>query len=213
MKKKFSHLSFGMKIFLVCIAIVLFGVGVVGAELGPWVYKMRVTDPAREKIIDAKFHQELKGVPELHVKKFQLWEGSSIVSADIVGKGPVMFWYGESGMPVIMSTGNNYDTSFLCYLVDSYGQKISYAYDLDLWLSHDSPFKKWFPLEILTLKDLVEKYDELRGYIQLLPKNQEMVDFPDSSGPRKVLKHPNPEFILYQEKYRGKYVQCDLYQK
>ena len=75
-----------------------------------------------EKQIDIKFHKEILKVPQLKVVSFKLWEGDSIVQAEIEKKGIIMFWYGIDGVPRIDSIGH-YSTSYECFYVNSKGEK------------------------------------------------------------------------------------------
>lgn len=163
-----------------------------------------------EKHIDQAFHQEVAQVPQIKVKSFRLWEGDSMVQADIENKGEVKFWYGQNGVPRIDSI-SSYTTLYDCFFVNIKGQKTDYAFTTGLVLDKESKYKKWFPFEVNTLKDLVDKYDSIIRILHTFPKKPEMIPFGDSWGKRQVVKQSDPTYILTQQ-LRGKEVVCDLFQ-
>ncbi len=166
-------------------------------------------DEKLEKIIDQKFHQEASQVPELKVKSFKLWEGDSMVEAEVLDKGTVYFWYGIDGVPHIDRI-NKYSSSWECFYIDNKGKKTNYAYTRGLVLDKESDFKKWFPFEVNSLKELVQRYDDIQKVLATFPKNPETIPFHDRSGDRDVVKKSNPEFILKDKLKENVY--CDLFQ-
>ena len=163
----------------------------------------------KEEAINRKFWQEVHQIPQLRVTNFMLWEGDSLVTAQIEGKGEVRFWYGINGVPRLNYVGG-YNTESVCFYVNSSGEKTAYAFHTSLYLGSPNEFAKWFPFEINNLKDMVDKYDFLLDSIFSLPVNPEMVNFKDKYSKRKVVKESNPDFIL-KKNFRSKEVWCDLY--
>lgn len=168
-------------------------------------------DSQIEKQIDLKFHQEVVQIPQMKIKSFKLWEGDSIVEAEIENKGSVMFWYGKDGVPRIERIGS-YSTSYDCFYVNDKGEKKSYAFTTGLVLDSNSNFGKWFPFKVHNLKDLAEKYDSIVQVLDRFPKNPAEVNFKDNWGERQVLKESDLEYTLTQELH-GKKVQCDLFSR
>lgn len=192
-----------------------------------------VLDKRDEEIIDKKFHAEVAAIPQIKVNRFFLWEGDSHADITIANKGSVFFWYGKDGVPRIEGIGS-YPIPFVCYYVDTQGNKTNYAYNMPLVLDKKTTlYKKWFLFEVNNLNDLVSRYDDIIQALNTLPKNPEMVDFKDSWGKRSVVKNPNPNFILkppppslskgimrfitslflQNGKKYGKNITCDLYVK
>lgn len=163
-----------------------------------------------EKLIDQKFHQEIAHIPQLKVTHFKLWEGDSMVEANIENKGEIGFWYGRHGIPTIKSLGR-YSTSYTCFYVDGNGKKTGYAFDTGLVLDKEGKYAQWFPFQVNNLNDLVEKYDAITAVVATFPKDPERVPFEDRWGKREVIKESNPEYVLKQQ-YKGKEVWCDLHQ-
>ncbi len=192
--------------FIAMVIVLIIGIA---AYIGLWFYK---NDQA-EKIIDKKFHAEASQMPQLKVNRFTLWEGDSIVDANIQNKGHALFWYGEDGVPRLNGIGN-YSTTWDCFFVDTAGKKTEYAVTWDLYLGKDSPFKKWFPFEVNNVKDLVNKYDAIIKVLATFPKKPETIVLEPTDGrwgKRDVVKHPNPNYIL-KLKEQGKDIQCDLFE-
>jgi len=163
-----------------------------------------------EKIIDQKFHQEILRVPQMKITSFQLWEGDSMVTAEIENKGEVKFWYGLDGVPRIDNI-DGHSTMYTCFYVDPNGKKIGYAYDTELSLKNNGQFTKWFPFEINNLSGLVERYDEIEKVLVSFPVISETVPFKDMTGERQVLEKSDPNFVVKQQLF-GREVWCDLHQ-
>lgn len=171
----------------------------------------QILNKHEEKIIQNKFQQEIAQVPELSVKSFKLWEGDSIVVAEVKNKGEVQFWYGENGIPRLDRI-NGTTTSYDCFFVNEKGEKIGYVFTKGLILNEGSAFKKWFPVEINNLQDLVHNYDQVVAVLHTFPRNSTFKAFEDSWGTRDVLVTSNPDFTVI-EQYRGKTVYCDLFRR
>jgi hypothetical protein len=162
-----------------------------------------------ERYIDKKFHEEVSQIPQMKITFFNLWEGDSMVTAKIEGKGEVKFWYDVSGVPRIDSIGNH-STSYACFFVDENGKKVKYAFDQSLVLNKEGKFLKWFPFQVESLQELADKYDDIVAVVQTLPHDPQRVPFEDSSGSREVIKESKPNFTL-KDHYKGKELWCDLY--
>lgn len=204
--KFFKRIPLWFKIISGLLIVILLLVGTFFGYFALWSFK----NSQAEKIIDQRFHQEVAQVPQLKVKNFMLWEGDSMVTAEVENKGEVRFWYGKDGIPRIDSLGQH-STSYTCFYVDENGKKTGYAFDTDLVLDKEAKYGKWFPFQVNNLKDLVEKYDSISAILATFPKNPETIPFEDSWGKRDVIKNSNPDFVLKQQ-FRGKEVWCDLYQ-
>jgi hypothetical protein len=170
-----------------------------------WNFK----DSQNEKIIDKEFHQEMAKYSEVIVNKFMLWEGDSMVTLDIPGKGEVSFWYGINKVPYIESIAD-YNTSFNCFNLNQNQEKISYAFNQDLVLNSSNPFRKWFSFQINNISDLITHYNDITKELSLFPVNPTLVAFTDRSGSRKVLKISNYNFIVYPNE-KNKSQLCDIY--
>lgn len=133
-----------------------------------------------EKLIEKKFYQEVSQLPQLKVNSFSLWEGDSIVLAEVEGKGMVNFWYGKSGYPRIM-TIDSVETSSYCYYADTN----EYAYTTSLTLYKGSKFQQWFPFEINNLKDLVDRYNDIVAVLKTF-RSSEIANFTDEYKGREV---------------------------
>lgn len=162
-----------------------------------------------EKKINQEFHREIINIPQLQVTSFKLWERDSIVQATVADKGKMVFWYGRDGVPRINSIGS-YSTSYDCFILSN-GRKTGYAFSMNLVLNEESKFHKWFPFEVNTLKDLVDRYDAIIDILRTFPQKPIMVSFTDISGVRQVVQNPNPEYVLLEQS-RGKEVACDLFE-
>ncbi len=165
-----------------------------------------------EKMIDKKFHEELAQVPELKVEFFQLWDGDSIVHAEVKGKGPVNFWYGERGVPRIVGFGG-YQVPGRCLYTDEKGERVKYGFHSMLVLDNDTPYKKWFPFEVNNLRDLVDRYDDIAAVLNKFPTKPEMTSIDIGTGSnQEMVKNPNPDYVLkYQD--NGRNVHCDLFRE
>lgn len=179
------------------------------AALPAYLFFLNIKYKYKEKIIDREFHQEVQKLPEIKVKKFKLWEGDSMAELEIANKGTVNIWYGVSKIPQIV-TINDFFTSFDCFYVDNNGNKKNYAYTLDLSLEPQSMFSRWFPFQVNSLGDLVNKYEDIINILKTFPQNPPMVNLSDPSGNRKILKSSNPNFEI-KTVDRNKPVSCDLY--
>lgn len=202
----FKRLPLWLRIISGALIVLLVLVGAFFGYFALWNYK----NSQAEKLIDQKFHSEVAQISQMKVKNFMLWEGDSMVTAEIVNKGEVRFWYGKDGVPRIDSLGQ-YSTSYTCFYVDSNGKKTGYAYDTGLTLDKDGKYAKWFSFQVNNLKDLADKYDLMVGVLATFPKNPSTMPFEDSWGKRDVIAHSNPDFVL-KEQFRGKEVWCDLHQ-
>ncbi len=174
-----------------------------------FLFFQRLRNRQTETYIDRKFHQEAAQIPQIKVTSFKLWEGDSLVQADIENKGSVRFWYGRDGVLRIESV-STYTTFYDCFFINN-GQKTGYAFSTNLVLNKESKFKKWFPFEVNNLKDLVEKYDAIVTILRIFPQKGVMTTLEDRSGKRPILKQSNPDYVLTQQ-YNGKNVVCDLFQ-
>lgn len=84
-------------------------------------------------------------------------------------------------------------------------------------LTKDSPFSKWFPFEVRSLHDLVNRYDDILKIVNTFPKksikdidtvNEDGFMFiKDNHGTHKVLIHSDP-YYSYTPKDGGV---CDIY--
>lgn len=162
-----------------------------------------------EKYIEKEFYEEMASLPDVAVERFMLWEGDSWAKLKIKNKGHVSFWYDRDKVPYIDSI-DNYSTEFDCFYIDKAGYKEKYAFDLNLKLTNNNYFEKWFSLKVYTIKDLVDRYDQIVEVLNSFPKNPQLVDYNDSSGNRKVLKEPKEDFLV-KIKFKNKVVNCDLY--
>lgn len=197
--KIFIGIILGMVGLVVIFYLILFG----------WMKIKSIKDHEIEKRVDIKFHQEIVNVPEVKVDSFQLWEGTSILNAEIKNK-KVFLWYSESGIGIARI--EPYTTSWDCFYIEDEGTRKSYAGGVVLELGKDSPYKKWFPFEVNNLRDLVNKHDQIVKILATFPKNPEMGIFHDRWwGDRQMVKNPNPDFVVHQ-KIDGKDAICDLFQ-
>lgn len=200
-KNKYNFLTFKNLLISILVLIPLIIIGLVGAS---WYWGFQ--DSRNEKIIDKEFHQDIKKYPTIKVKTFKLWEGDSMVTLDIPQKGEVSFWYGVDKVPRIESIGK-YTTLFTCFNINKNREKVSYAYDYDLWLDSRSPYTKWFHFQVNTIGDLLHYYNDIRHVLKTFPQNPPLVDFHDGYGERKVLKNLD---LNFQIKPKNNIV-CDLY--
>lgn len=173
-------------------------------------------DRIREQKIDKRFHEELKTLPNVAVKKFTLWEGDGFSSIDIKNKGQVHFQYSVAGIPYISAIGGK-STYFNCVRTDKTGKKTEFSHAEAMVLTKDSPFSKWFPFEVRSLHDLVNRYDDILKIVNTFPKksikdidtvNEDGFMFiKDNHGTHKVLIHSDP-YYSYTPKDGGV---CDIY--
>lgn len=208
MKKKKSSSSVWKtigQILLISTCLVLLLIG----SFAGWLWWKGQRDKKIEQVILKEFYADVKNNPEITVKRFMLWEGDSIADIDIKDKGHVNMWYGDDNVPIISTIGD-YSTSFGCYYVDKNNKKLESVYSLDLDLDHDSEFRKWFPFEVNTLKDLVVNYDDIIAVLKTFPSNPELIEFKDKSGQHYVRKTPDRDFMITTS-YNNRQVQCDLY--
>src|SRR4051812_35649170 len=89
-KKKIALLVLGSIVGMVLVLI---------AAFFGYMWYVGYQDARDEKIIEKKFHTEIKKYPQITVKNFKLWEGDSMVTLALKGKGEVSFWYGVEGVP------------------------------------------------------------------------------------------------------------------
>lgn len=187
----FSKLPLWFKIISSIVIVILFLTGL-------FVYaflSMIAEDRKAEKIIDQKFHQEVSQIPQLKIKSFQLWDGDSMVRAEIENKGEVFFWYGLDGVPRLEVVGP-YSTLYPCFYIDG-NAKIRSNTSQPLVLGNNSQFTKWFPFEVNSLRNLVEKYDEIIAALKTFPTNTKTEMFQSN-------------YTLKQQ-LNGKELWCDLY--
>lgn len=208
MKKK--KVSYGIlknigKILLISTILVILLIG----SFAGWFWWNVQRDKKIEQVIQKEFYADVKNNPEITVNRFMLWEADSIVDIDIKDKGNVNMRYGDDNVPIISSIGD-YSTSYGCYFVDENNKKTESVYSMDLDLSKDSKFRKWFPFEVNTLNDLVARYDDIIAVLKTFPQNPEQVKFNDKSGERYVRKIPDFDFMI-STSFNNRPVQCDLY--
>lgn len=207
MKKKQKTRSYWpvMRIILLMLGLFLLPIVIFFA-----VFEFRlIKDSFVEKRIERNFYKEVAMLPQITLKSFRLWEGDSMATISIKDKGEVYFWYGIGGVPTIERIGE-YGTSFECFYVDSRENKVHAAYSTGLSLGQNGQFTPWFPFEVNSLSDLVEKYDQIIAILQTFPHNPPVIEHKDSWGLRYVLKNPDPKFIL-KTTHKGRQVQCDLF--
>lgn len=196
MKQKINtpaHLiTLGVKTFFisigVCILVVVSLLGLIGILLTV----ERIKDHKQEQIADAKLQQELAALPEIKVTYKVLWEGDVIVTAIIENKGKINFWYGKDSFSI--QGINDKFVDFECFNLDKNGNRTTHAFVTGLYLRSNHPFKKWFPFEVNTLKELSEKYEQIVQIISTFP--------PKGSA-------PNAEF-MFEREIKGKVYSCDL---
>jgi hypothetical protein len=173
------------------------------------IFLWTTTDAIKGKIVEKVFWHDIKKYRGVHVEQFAIWEGDGIATLSIAQKGRVSFWYGVDMIPRIESVAQ-YSTSFDCFYADSKGKKLSYAYSANLDLGKDTQFKKWFPFQVNSLKDLLNHYEDIVAVVNTFPKNPELVKFRDIYGERMVLKNSHTNFVI-NTKLDGRAVTCDLY--
>lgn len=192
------------------IVLVLFAV-MVAATPGYFFFHLEIINPIKEKIIDREFHSDIKQFPDIKIAKFMLWEGDSMVTLDIPNKGRVSFWYGVDRIPRIESIGKYYTNNFTCFKIDNNGKKVNYAYNVGLDLdSQTKEFRKWFPFQVNSIKDLINNYTNIVKILETFPQNPPLIDFNGDSGNRKIRKNPDENFMI-KNPYGSKQVVCDLY--
>lgn len=202
--------SFNRRLLLIVLIPLVIPLIFIGLFFGYMKY-LDVQYKVREKIITKLFTEDIKQFPEIILTNFTLWEGDSMVSLEIPNKGKINFWYGTDKLPRIDSI-DTYDTTYDCFYVDTKGQKTNYVYDMQLILDNQSHFKQWFPFQVISLKDIVEKYDEIIAILKTFPQDPPLIPFEDRYGKRHVRLKPDEKYMI-KTAFNGKPVVCDLYNR
>ncbi|HTK03308.1 MAG TPA: hypothetical protein VL401_00870 [Alphaproteobacteria bacterium] len=143
--------------------------------------------------IDASLEDKIDYVDH---KPFRIFNerGSVVTTTNIKNKGDVTFYYWTSDHSLAIPRIGNYKTTYDCFYVNSDGTKGKYMGTSSLYFANDSPYKKYFPLEIKDFGDLSDKYDDIVKIVKSFPKD------------------PNPNYTIQIRTTWGKKGVCDLIQ-
>lgn len=192
------------------LAVVILVLLVVSTIIGYIIYT-NYRYSREEKIIEQRFYEETAQLPSITIDRFMLWEGDSMATIDIEGKGSVSMWYGINGIPRIQGIGG-LNTETECFYVDGNDNKTKYAHSTSMVITNESDFSRWFSFEVNSLSDLIIHYDDIVSVLGTFPRNVQLVSLTDSFGTREVRAESDSDFIIRKE-YLGKPIVCDVFIK
>ena len=186
MKKKTTPLPNIFYLFLVCIVGLAF---LINFLIGSDAFRKTIDYlfAINNSKVEQKFYAEAKTIPDIRVVQFNTFEGMGGGTIAIKNKGETSIFYDLAGVTDILHI-DTFDTEFMCPTKQT---MIGYP----LRLTKNSPFLKWFPFQVTTLRQLVDHYDEIVSILKTFPHT------------------PNSNYTVQVSFWFGQRTTCSLYFK